>query len=76
MLLLLLPGCGCAIREFIGTKLVEFAEKHQHVSVRTELKRNKHPTLTAEYCEEDVTPPTTTDSSTYYPQPACLPACL
>lgn len=36
-------------REFIGSKLVAFARAHEHVTVKTELKRNAHPFVRAEY---------------------------
>ncbi len=38
-----------ANREYIGSKLVAFAKAHEHVTVKTELKRNAHPIVTAEY---------------------------
>lgn len=36
-------------REFIGTRLLDWAKKYEHVSVKTVLKRNHHPFLMAEY---------------------------
>lgn len=36
-------------REFIGSKLLAFARAHEHVTVKTELKRNAHPFVRAEY---------------------------
>jgi uncharacterized protein YjaZ len=39
------------LREFIGTRLLDWAKKYEHVSVKTVLKRNHHPFLMAEYGE-------------------------
>lgn len=36
-------------REYIGSRLVAFARQHEHVTVKTELKRNAHPFVRAEY---------------------------
>lgn len=36
-------------RDYIGSRLVAFAQAHEHVKVTTELKRNVHPVVQAEY---------------------------
>lgn len=43
-------------RDYIGSRLVGFAQAHEHVKVTTELKRNAHPVVQADYgtCEVDI----------------------
>ncbi|GAB5031471.1 54s ribosomal protein mitochondrial-like [Nannochloropsis oceanica] len=42
-------GSSRAIRDYIGSRLVAFAQAHEHVKVTTELKRNAHPVVQADY---------------------------
>ncbi|TFJ88450.1 hypothetical protein NSK_000024 [Nannochloropsis salina CCMP1776] len=42
-------GSSRAMREYIGSRLVAFAQAHGHVKITTQLKRNVHPVVQADY---------------------------